>query len=465
MDWYTKNALWVYWMRGDDEVVLSNKEASDLKDENNDDEYEIAKIFRIETNLFDYETPLCTKFNEFNYLLKVDTELFTHDGVPYEICDHICEPFCFKNGKTMWPTDNSNKDGFRNGGELLGMVRVGYMTYFQDDECYDDLMDSSLKEESLKQKAIYEKNGRAIYNIDVQEEDEQHKKGRCDLFDDPAQEPPVYKIRRFEMIKYLFVQEEEYVAINEYEYDDFTRTNEDACHAYQEIFRNMDDFLTIPFLKRRKTQEVSLYPVILIVIYRTVKHPKGIAENVLVGIGLRERMELDLEARLMGETLILNRSFVPIYGDYIELNNLNEPLEPRRNRVDDLEPIVEKLMENMDIYPNRERGDVIIGEPFCKVSCVEARRFDGLITIHNGDNNVTYQMVRSHPRFKHLSNEKCNKIPPLLKVSAQDEQNEISHSYQKLKTFYKGILDLGTEYIRDEKIVERHKVWLVTRAE
>ncbi|GKF53464.1 hypothetical protein Tco_0160374, partial [Tanacetum coccineum] len=83
--------------------------------------------------------------------------------------------------------------------------------------------------------------GRAIYNIDVQEEDEQHKKRRCDLFDDPAQEPPVYKIRRFEMIKYLFVQEEEYVAINEYEYDDFTRTNEDACHAYQEIFRNMDE--------------------------------------------------------------------------------------------------------------------------------------------------------------------------------------------------------------------------------
>ncbi|GKD94615.1 retrovirus-related pol polyprotein from transposon TNT 1-94, partial [Tanacetum coccineum] len=59
---------------------------------------------------------------------------------------------------------------------------------------------------------------------------------------------------------------------------------------------------------------------------RTVKHPKGIAENVLVGI----------------------------------------------------------VMENMDIRPDKERGDIIIGEPFCKVSCVEAKRFDGLITIHNG---------------------------------------------------------------------------------
>ncbi|GJT82235.1 homeodomain-like protein [Tanacetum coccineum] len=130
---------------------------------------------------------------------------------------------------------------------------------------------------------------------------------------------------------------------------------------------------------------------------RKVKHPKGITENVLVGI----------------------------------------------------------VIENMDIYQEKEMGDVIIREPFCMVSYVEARRFNGLITIHNGDNNVTYQMVQSHLRFKHLSNEKCNKIPPLLKVSAQDELNEISHSYQKLKTFYKGILDHGTEYIRDEKIVER----------
>nr|GEU55640.1 MAK10-like protein [Tanacetum cinerariifolium] len=39
----------------------------------------IAKIFRIETNIFDFETPLCTAFNEFNYLLKIDTALFTHD--------------------------------------------------------------------------------------------------------------------------------------------------------------------------------------------------------------------------------------------------------------------------------------------------------------------------------------------------------------------------------------------------
>ncbi|GKC79647.1 hypothetical protein Tco_1130421, partial [Tanacetum coccineum] len=57
MDWYTTNTLWVYWMRGDDEVVLRNEEVSDLNDENNDDEQEIGEIFRTKTNLFDYEIP------------------------------------------------------------------------------------------------------------------------------------------------------------------------------------------------------------------------------------------------------------------------------------------------------------------------------------------------------------------------------------------------------------------------
>ncbi|GJY52511.1 hypothetical protein Tco_0443358 [Tanacetum coccineum] len=52
---------------------------SDIKEANNDDEQEIAKIFGFETNLFNYETPLCKEFKEFNYLLKVDPELFTHD--------------------------------------------------------------------------------------------------------------------------------------------------------------------------------------------------------------------------------------------------------------------------------------------------------------------------------------------------------------------------------------------------
>ncbi|GJT40598.1 hypothetical protein Tco_0940463 [Tanacetum coccineum] len=59
------------------------------------------------------------------------------------------------------------------------------------------------------------------------------------------------------------------------------------------------------------------------------------------------------------------------------------------------------VVENMDAYRDERMGEVIVGEPFCKASFIEARRFDGMITIFNGNDGVTYQMVRSHPRFKH----------------------------------------------------------------
>ncbi|GJZ33203.1 putative reverse transcriptase domain-containing protein [Tanacetum coccineum] len=56
--------------------------------------------------------------------------------------------------------------------------------------------------------------------------------------------------------------------------------------------------------------------------------------------GLKERMELDLEARLIGEALFLNRSRDPEFGDYIDLNDLNEPLELRNHENEDLGPAI-----------------------------------------------------------------------------------------------------------------------------
>ncbi|GKB36056.1 hypothetical protein Tco_0880998 [Tanacetum coccineum] len=121
---------------------------------------------------------------------------------------------------------------------------------------------------------------------------------------------------------------------------------------------------------------------------------------------------------------------------------------------DDNMPLIQLDVENMDAYHDKDMGYVIVGKPFCRVACVEARRFDGFITIHDGNDNVTYQMARSHPRFKHLFNEECNKIHPLLKLSAQDILEGNAHTYQKKEGFFKRILNLGREYIRNEKMVE-----------
>ncbi|GJU84512.1 hypothetical protein Tco_1292058 [Tanacetum coccineum] len=77
------------------------------------------------------------------------------------------------------------------------------------------------------------------------------------------------------------------------------------------------------------------------IIFKSVKPASSLIKRVYM-LSLRERMELDLEARLMGETLVLNRSLEPLYRDYIELNDLNVPLELRRDQVDDLMPTIEE---------------------------------------------------------------------------------------------------------------------------
>ncbi|GJS59050.1 NUDIX hydrolase 6-like protein [Tanacetum coccineum] len=84
------------------------------------------------------------------------------------------------------------------------------------------------------------------------------------------------------------------------------------------------------------------------------------------------------------------------------------------------------VLKDTDAYRDEGMGDVIFGEPFLKEIGIRARRFKGRITIYNGDDEV----------------------------SKEDKMNEISHAYQKLKGFYKGVLNLGPDYIRDEKTEE-----------
>ncbi|GJX65292.1 hypothetical protein Tco_0299635 [Tanacetum coccineum] len=196
---------------------------------------------------------------------------------------------------------------------------------------------------------------------------------------------------------------------------------------------------------------------------RIVKYLKGIAENVLV------------EARLMGETLVLNRSLDPFFKDYIELNDLNVPLELRRDQVDDLIPTIKEgevveeframndarmvskvfgypsncdhdkkirmdcaynlkfscmidfaVLEDMVVYRDEGISDVIFGESFLREVRINAKWFKGMITIYNGNEEV----------------------------SEEDKMNGILHSYQKLKGFYKGVLNLGPKYVRETKMDE-----------
>ncbi|GJT65655.1 hypothetical protein Tco_1017135 [Tanacetum coccineum] len=119
---------------------------------------------------------------------------------------------------------------------------------------------------------------------------------------------------------------------------------------------------------------------------------------------------------------------------------------------------VNSLLRIWICLPEIRHGRCIFGNHFCSVAVLKQEDdfvvFDGFITIGDGNDSVTYQMALSHLRFKHLSNDQCNKIRPLLQVSARDKLAGILHQYQKLKGFYKGVLDLEPEYTRDEKMFE-----------
>ncbi|GKD80741.1 hypothetical protein Tco_1347580 [Tanacetum coccineum] len=168
--------------------LSDHHEDEETSDENNPNITDnVPEIFKIEEDVFNFDTPLCIAFEEFNCLLKIDPDLFTYDiqgvktydeyeqelnnektqgldeqwsknGVPYQLGDHICESYCFKNGITKWPTCSSDTDGYCNGGELPGMVRVGRMTYFQDHKWYDKMIDRGIKQETLKYKAQIEES-------------------------------------------------------------------------------------------------------------------------------------------------------------------------------------------------------------------------------------------------------------------------------------------------------------------
>nr|GEW44945.1 hypothetical protein [Tanacetum cinerariifolium] len=206
---------------------------------------------------------------------------------------------------------------------------------------------------------------------------------------------------------------------------------------------------------------------------KIVKYPKGIAKNVLVGIG-KKNFPVDFIILDMPEDikvlLILGRPFLstshakidvfkrkitlrfweekiifksikpasslikriirPFLWGYIEPNDLDEPLEFSRYQVDDLMPTIEEgeiveefrarndarmvsnffgypsdcdhdkkiridcaynlkfscmtVLEDMDAYRDEGMGDVIFGKSFMREVGINAKRFEGMITIYNG---------------------------------------------------------------------------------
>nr|GEZ31134.1 hypothetical protein [Tanacetum cinerariifolium] len=125
-----------------------NNEVMEADEDDNPDN--VAEIFKINENLFDFKTPLTYEEHEYEFYNNIRRDLeepWSDNGVPYQL------------------------------------------------------------------------NYRANNASDTQDSQE-HKKKHHD--------PSVCRVRRFEMIKYSFDADDEYVAIKEHEYPNHSRTNIDA---------------------------------------------------------------------------------------------------------------------------------------------------------------------------------------------------------------------------------------------
>ncbi|GJV11753.1 hypothetical protein Tco_1353294 [Tanacetum coccineum] len=236
IDIFTKGALWDYWKLGSVKIEPTNEETYDLEETDHDDEKENGEIFRIETNLFDYETLLYEKFKEFNYILKIDPDLLTKDIDGFKTYEEYKDDCIYK-----W---NENYHGYTKNHGLTLEYGLNQL---------HELKDKALRNKAIMEGLIDEDDESSNndwrrwdgYEITYHDQEErEYENGHenneiCELFDD--HKLPVCNIRRFEMIKYSFRDDEEYVAVKEDEYDDLTNTSKDACRAYQEIFRMMDE--------------------------------------------------------------------------------------------------------------------------------------------------------------------------------------------------------------------------------
>ncbi|GJV87755.1 hypothetical protein Tco_1531693 [Tanacetum coccineum] len=148
--------LMLHLLNGNDEVELTDEESFDNEDD-------VTEVFRIDTNIFDYETPLCLAFNEFNHLLKVDLDLLTKDIMGFKTYEDYKDDWIYEwnenvpwTGCSEWPTCSWREDGYCNEGNLPDAYVIGNLLHYQDLEWYEALEDCELKEEALRNKANME---------------------------------------------------------------------------------------------------------------------------------------------------------------------------------------------------------------------------------------------------------------------------------------------------------------------
>ncbi|GKE07088.1 hypothetical protein Tco_1399106, partial [Tanacetum coccineum] len=258
-EWFTKECIGsiTTWDNMVEKFILKfdhlsnhNEEEETEEDDNLNETDNVPEIFMIEGNLFDFETPLCEAFHEFNSLLKIDTYLFTYDIQNFKTYDEYKRELDNDKAKdTQKLNGSSRKHGLFSRSQVScfeNFHEIEYEVLLKLRECwwkvnaheiapftcmenfgwgpYANMKTKWAINPYLDINRIFGREYEAI-NVGCTQENQGH-------MGDLIPEPSNYKVRRFEMMKYSFDDDEEYITIKEYKYLNYLK---DSLNAYREL--------------------------------------------------------------------------------------------------------------------------------------------------------------------------------------------------------------------------------------
>ena len=88
------------------------------------------------------------------------------------------------------------------------------------------------------------------------------------------------------------------------------------------------------------------------------------------------------------------------------------------------------------------------------MSGIQIDTLNGVVWLSNNNDVTIFKMPRVVENFKHWNRKQLSRAKPLLEISNKDKENGYNYPYQKIKDFYKGCMDLGDAYKRDERVID-----------
>ncbi|GJV79925.1 hypothetical protein Tco_1515795 [Tanacetum coccineum] len=204
MDHYTMKALWIYWIRGDDEVEITDEESSDDKDE-------VAETYLLRTLRDSRPMKITRMIGSMNGTRTYHRSMRSHELTPeFGLNPHQLNKLA---------SFSTIRLDVWNSQHVVGRMMDTVM-----EETYPELTlletNYIIRIKSGDDESHYEQERQ--WNIDTNYDDAYEDNEKEELC--KVHELPVCNIRRYMMIKYSFNNDEECVAVKKDEYDDPTIT-------------------------------------------------------------------------------------------------------------------------------------------------------------------------------------------------------------------------------------------------